>query len=95
MEKCYPNLLDEISALKPTLVFLLGKQVASFVMEKHSIDSFILNDNFEYLSYEIGNITYVPVHHPSFILVYKRKFIEDYICGVEKFLQEICVPEYA
>lgn len=92
MEKCYPNLVDEIEALKPSMIFLLGKQVATFVLGKQSLGSFSLNDNFEYDSYTINNILYVPVHHPSFILVYRRKYIENYIKGIYSFFEEILVP---
>lgn len=91
MEKCFPNLVDEIEALKPAIIFLLGKQVAQFVLGKHSYNSFTLNDDFKYESYLINDIVYIPVHHPSYILVYKRKFIENYINGISSFFKKIQV----
>jgi uracil-DNA glycosylase family 4 len=93
MEKCYPNLEYEIEALKPKIVFLLGKQVSQFVLGKHSIKSFTLNDNFIYDSYKIDNILYIPVHHPSYILVYKRKFTENYINGISSFFAKLPEPK--
>lgn len=93
MEKCYPNLIDEINALNPTIIFLLGKQVAQFVLRKHSIDSFTLDGQFNYESYPINDTIFVPVHHPSFILVYRRKYIDDYIKGISSFFHEILVPQ--
>jgi len=79
MEKCYPNLQDEIKALKPKIIFLLGKQVASFVLEKFGDTCSSLNEDFSYKVFRINGIMFIPIHHPSFILVYKRKFIYDYI----------------
>lgn len=93
MEKCYPNLVDEIEILKPSIIFLLGKQVAQFVLGKHSHNSFSLDENFNYQSFIIDDIIYVPVHHPSFILVYRRKFIENYISGISSFFQELMVEK--
>jgi len=87
MEKCFPNLETEIEILKPSLVFLLGKQVASFVLEKLFLGDVILDESFNYNTFVINNIRYIPVHHPSYILVYKRKFIKDYINGISSFFQ--------
>lgn len=94
MEKCYPNLEDEISALKPSIIFLLGKQVANFVLSKHSLKLANLDDGFNYECFRVNNIIYIPVHHPSFILVYRRKVIEKYIQGISKFFGEVLVPDY-
>lgn len=95
MEKCYPNLIDEIEALKPSIIFLLGKQVATFVLGQHSQKILTLNESFEYESYLINNVIYVPVHHPSFILIYKRKYIDNYINGITSFFEDILVTSYA
>jgi DNA polymerase len=92
VEKCYPNLYDEIDTLKPKIIFLLGKQVAKFVLGKNSIVTFTLNDDFNYNSFVINGISYVPVHHPSYILVYKRKHTESYINGIKSFFHEILTP---
>jgi DNA polymerase len=91
MEKCYPNLVDEIDTLKPKTIFLLGKQVAQFVLYKHSITSFYLNAHFHYESFIIEGINYVPIHHPSFILVYRRSYIDHYVNGISTFFNKIPV----
>jgi hypothetical protein len=59
-------------------ISLLGKQVAQFVLGKQGYNSFSLDDDFNYQSFNIDGILYIPVHHPSFILVYRRKFIGKY-----------------
>lgn len=86
MEKCYPNFQFELETLNPTVVFLLGKQVATFVLKKMGVRDFYLSDDFKYKTIEINNIFFVPVHHPSFILVYKRKQLHNYIRNI----QSIC-----
>jgi uracil-DNA glycosylase len=86
MEKCFPNLINEIETLKPRIVFLLGKQVASFVLSKIGIERFSLHENFKCTSFQMGKVIFVPIHHPSFILVYKRKFLNDYIVEIQSLM---------
>jgi uracil-DNA glycosylase len=78
MKSCFHNLELELTTIKPKLVFLLGKQVADFVGKKFNLDFGKLDDDFDYGSVTINNIEFVPIHHPSYILVYKRKKIETY-----------------
>lgn len=89
IEKCFPNFQVELEELKPTIVFLLGKQVANFVISKLSDEQVSLNENFIYRGIKVENTLYVPIHHPSFILVYKRKQLNQYIDGIQKFLAEL------
>lgn len=93
MEKCFPNLELEIEELKPRVIFLLGKQVASFVLDRIGISSFGLDEDFKYQGYETGGITYVPIHHPSYVLVYKRKNLSSYISNIRSVIEEHCVLE--
>ncbi len=86
MEKCFPNLEREINLLKPSIVFLLGKQVSTFVLKKLSFECPDFDRNFKYDSFTNEDIIYIPIHHPSYILVYKRKSIQSYIKGIECFL---------
>lgn len=83
MEKCFPNFEYEINELNPSIVFLLGKQVATFVLKKIGIDYFSLLENFKYEFFEFGETLFIPVHHPSFILVYKRKLVHKYITALQ------------
>lgn len=62
------------------------------VLGKQGYNSFSLDDNFNYQSFNIDGILYVPVHHPSFILVYRRKFIDKYMSAVSTFSQKLPVP---
>jgi uracil-DNA glycosylase len=89
IEKCFPNFEVELEELNPTIVFLLGKQVANFVIGKVSDEQVSLSQDFIYRGIKVGDTLYVPVHHPSFILVYKRKQLNQYIDGIQKFFTEL------
>ncbi len=87
MEKCYPNFEWELETLQPKTVFLLGKQVADFILKKMGVRNFSLDDNFNYHGIQINGITFIPVHHPSYILVYKRKALPEYIASLRSLIK--------
>jgi len=62
--------------------------VATFVLREFGVLDYSLNEDFDYSSYTFGNTIFVPIHHPSFILVYKRKRLQEYIKSVEKIIWE-------
>jgi uracil-DNA glycosylase len=84
----------EMDALNPSVVFLLGKQVANFVMKKKGIKEIELSDNFKYKSFEINGVSFVPIHHPSYILVYKRKLLSSYIKNVQKICMKFTETKF-
>jgi len=86
MEKCFPNFQFELDTLNPSVVFLLGKQVSSFVLKKLGVKEISLPENFKYKAIEVNGTFFVSIHHPSYILVYKRKQLNSYI----KNIQIIC-----
>tara|TARA_A100000171_G_scaffold35638_3_gene34217 strand:- start:14040 stop:14570 length:531 start_codon:yes stop_codon:yes gene_type:complete len=88
MQDCYPNLELEIEVLSPKIVFLLGKQVSDFILSQHGKKISGLSKEFIYEPIEIGQTLYVPVHHPSYILVYKRKKIDQYIRAISNLINQ-------
>ena len=66
MNACIDNLLLEIRELKPKIIFVLGKTTYNF------IDKYFKRNN-------IDNSKLIYIEHPSYIYVYKRKLIDDYI----------------
>lgn len=86
MEKCFPNFEWELEYLRPKTVFLLGKQVADFVFRKFCLPKASLSEDFHYQTVKIGGARFVPVHHPSYILVYKRKFLEQYARSLQALI---------
>lgn len=88
IDSCFEHLLNEINIMSPKIVFLLGEKVYSSVGKKFEIEFEKWNDfNFNYK--EFKGVYYVPVHHPSYIYVYRRKKIEDYIKGIEKVINDL------
>lgn len=85
---CFENLISEINAMTPKIVFLLGEKVYLSVA-KHLNISFDKWNDFEYHYKKIDGIYFVPIHHPSYIHVYKRKRIDEYIKGVEKIINNL------
>lgn len=85
MDCCFGHLLNEIHAMSPQIIFLLGERVYSTVGKNMNVEFDKWND-FDYHYREIDGIYYVPIHHPSYIYIYKRKRIDDYISGVEKII---------
>lgn len=92
MEKCFPNFENELNFLKPDIVFLLGKQVSSFVMKKENIIDIKLSQNFKYKIVNSRNTLFIPIHHPSYILIYKRKSIYKYTKSIHLLLKNYLKP---
>ena len=85
---CFDNLLNEIKTMNPKIVFLLGEKVYSSIAKKMKVKFEKWND-FEYHYKNINGIYYVPIHHPSYIYVYKRKRIQDYVDGVHNIIKKL------
>lgn len=82
MSVCYDNLISEIKLFQPKIIFLLGKKVYEFIAKNENINASGLNTNFDYDELSMLGTTVVPIHHPSYILIYKRTLIERYISAV-------------
>ena len=66
MNACIDNLLIEIKELKPKIVFILGKNTYNF------IHKYFFNNGLD-----VSKLVYI--EHPSYIYVYKRKYIDEYV----------------
>ncbi len=84
---CISNIDCEITALSPSIVFLLGSLVTEAVGRYFQIefDSWI---DFYYKPKQCKGIYFVPIQHPSYIHVYKRKSMYDYMCGLESIIRQ-------
>lgn len=90
VEECikdYPKLVSEIDEAKPKVIFLLGIKTATFVLKKIGFKTPKLS--YEYKIFEHENKWYVPIHHPSYIMIYKRKEKDLYIRAVKSIIEKI------
>lgn len=85
---CIPNLCMEIDTLSPQIIFLLGNKVTNAVGEYYSL-SLKKWYQFNYTATKYKKTFFVPIHHPSYIYVYKRKQINEYIKGIKKIIKQI------
>lgn len=85
---CFPNLETEINYLKPRIIFLLGDKVTKS-MSRHLGISFAVWEGFSYKYVKNDNTYYIPIHHPSYIHVYKRKQMKDYVFNLEKLISAL------
>ena len=77
IDLCIGNLQSEIQELSPQVVFLLGEKVYSSVAKHYNLQ-FDKFDEFDYQYVKYRETYFVPVHHPSYIYVYKRKRLDEY-----------------
>lgn len=85
---CIDYLQEEIEVLSPKIVFLLGEKVCSSISKHYSIE-FEKWDSFNYSYKLINNVYYVPIHHPSYIHVYKRKHVNLYIESIQQVIDSL------
>lgn len=92
IDDCFCNLEEEISTLAPKIVFLLGEKVYSSVGKRYRL-SFNRINGFNYQYVKRDGVYYVPVHHPSYIHVYKRKLVDTYIQSLHDITQQLLSDE--
>jgi uracil-DNA glycosylase family 4 len=88
MRSCFPNLVSEFSMVSPRVVLLLGKQVADYVYSQLCSHPANLAVDFSYSAYVARGVAYVPVHHPSFVLIYHRRRLDKYVNGLRRVITE-------
>lgn len=88
IDLCLPNLGAEIEELSPQIIFLLGNKVIDAVGRYYSI-AFDRWNEFKYTVTKHKNLFFVPVHHPSYVFVYKRKRIDEYVDGLESIVTRL------
>lgn len=85
---CFENLTDEIHAMSPQIVFLLGEKVYSAVSQHFNI-KFDKWNEFDYHYKEYDGIYFVPIHHPSYVYVYKRKKVDQYMSSIKRIIDSL------
>lgn len=70
------RLKREISVFKPKIVYVFWKQVSDFVLKKLELKKI---SNTEYSNW---NTIFILAEHPSYMAVYKRKQIDEYVLKI-------------
>jgi len=85
---CIGHIKVEIENLTPKIIFMLGNNVTESIGKNYSV-KFPKPKNFDYDFYIHKNTYYVPIHHPSYIYVYKRKLIDDYTDALVELIHKL------
>ena len=88
INSCLQNLVDEIKELRPKIVILLGKRVEMAVGSYFGI-KFEADGAFSYKCVIDDGINYLSIQHPSYINIYRRAYISDYIRGISDAVKNI------
>lgn len=90
MKACLPHLLKEIDHFQPRVIVPLGGQVSKFMISNLISDQHFdgFADDFRYQTFSFNSSIMLPVHHPSYIWVYRRKRVPQYIEAVGDRLLE-------
>ena len=86
---CMNNLQSEISNLKPKVVYLLGGLAKEAIERKYKVKFKKKNKMFEYEPVLLENTTIFAIEHPSYMTIYKRKYIEDYKKAVVRTIESV------
>lgn len=91
MLSCLPSLRDEIRTVSPRIIVPLGGQVAKFLLRQIGDGTPFagFGPDFSYETYSLPFGHAMPIHHPSYVWIYKRKRIEEYVDGVVEGLAEL------
>ena len=85
MRSGWKELQFELDRTFPCLVITLGQQVSFFVRSQMGVQPAKprLPSDFSYASFLLPSQSYIlSVHHPSFIYVYRRNYIANYVENV-------------
>jgi len=92
IRKCISNLDLEIALLSPSIVVLLGNKVIEAVGQYYEIPFDVWTD-FDFKPKLHNNMYFVPVQHPSYVYVYKRRMLDDYIAALEAVIRRLTKKE--
>jgi len=84
---CYSELQNEFQAVDPQIILLLGIRTATFVLKQCGLQMPKLSYEYQVFKYE--KRWYAPIHHPSYIMVYKRKEKDRYVQAVKAVIERL------
>ncbi len=88
IQTCIKNLDDEIKSLTPKIVFLLGEKV-SLAVANYYQEHFEKWRGYKYYYTDIGGCYFIPIQHPSYIYIYKKRDVQEYISGIRDVIRRV------
>lgn len=81
MLACLPYLRTEIKTVAPRVIVPLGGQVSRFLLQHMGDGTHFsgFSSDFSYATYPLPFGKVMPIHHPSYIWIYKRKRVGEYV----------------
>lgn len=89
MRNCYDNFCCEVNTVNPKMIFLLGERVSKFVLGYNKLAVPDLDNKYDYSFHRYDNKYYIPVHHPSFISVYRRREVNEYAGKIQSIINNL------
>jgi len=89
IDESFPALLEEIIAFTPKIVIALGGIVKDSLARNLKINEWEPHENYQNAKYKETII--IAVKHPSYIYVYKRNEIDDYVSMLQnEIMYQLC-----
>jgi uracil-DNA glycosylase len=88
IDTCFSHLVQEINELTPRVIILLGNTVTNTISQHFTV-SFKPWKDFNYIYKELNGTYFIPIHHPSYIYIYKRKRINEYMDNVTHLINQL------
>jgi uracil-DNA glycosylase len=87
LEVCFGNFELELQSLGPRKVVLLGKQVSDFVAGRLGLRfKGAKVGDLEFQTARLGGTEYLSAYHPSYVLIYRRRQLEEYKSSIFSFI---------
>lgn len=87
LELCFPHYTAELAQLAPTKVVLFGRQVSNFIAHKLKLQFRRPRGEFDFPVAKLDGMEVLSAHHPSYVLVYKRRKLDLYKRRIAAFLE--------
>jgi len=90
LESAFPILRRKIEKIRPAVIVSLGNIASRFLMDRLGIKKkgSGLNPVFIYQAHTNSTgLILLPIHHPSFVLIYRRTHLKNYVNNVAQTLR--------
>lgn len=84
-------LFGELEHMEARIVITLGAAVSKVVVERTIVNRRFrgLSRAFKYRAVRTDRFYILPVHHPSFVLIYRRRKLQRYMLSIKKCIADI------